>query len=79
MKQAGTDRGAQGHSVTIVARAIISASHICPNPPQGFSRTRGNDDKRDLKEDNERVLQMFTGSWSYMCEEQHGESTKVLV
>lgn len=26
----------------------------------------GFDDKRDLKEDNERVLQMFTGSWSYV-------------
>lgn len=67
MEQVGTHRGVRGHNGTIVARAMISASHSCPNPLQGFSRGSGGDgDKRDLKEDNERVLQMFTGSLSYV-------------
>lgn len=48
---------------------MISVSHSCPNPLQGVSfvlKGREEDDKRDLMEDNERVLQMFTGSWSYV-------------
>jgi len=33
-----TDRGVQGHNGTIVARAMISASHSCPTHCKIFSR-----------------------------------------
>lgn len=75
MEQVGTDRGAQGHNGTIVARAMISASHSCPTHCKVFLGGGAMMTKEIWRDTMGEFCRCLQGAAS-ICEEQHGRKHK---
>lgn len=76
MEQVGTDRGAQGHNGTIVARAMISESHSCPTHCKVFLGGGGGGWWQKRFEGRQWEFCRCLQGAAPICEEQHGRKHK---